>query len=42
MPSDIDISSYVEKFESFYSDALREKINRLLTDYPSQKSLLID
>jgi len=42
MPSDIDVSSYVEKFESFYSDALRDKINKLLTDYPSQKSLLVD
>ena len=42
MPSDVDISSFVEKFESFYSDALREKINKLLTDYPAQKSLLVD
>ncbi len=42
MPSDIDISSYVEKFESFYSDALREKINQLLTEYPVQKSLVVD
>ncbi|MFA5930349.1 MAG: minichromosome maintenance protein MCM [Candidatus Micrarchaeia archaeon] len=42
MASDVDISSYVEKFESFYTDALREKINRLLTDYPMQKSLLVD
>jgi len=42
MASDVDISSFVEKFESFYGDALKEKINRLLTDYPVQKSLLVD
>ena len=42
MLSDVDISSFVEKFESFYTDALREKINKLLTDYPTQKSLLVD
>ncbi|MFA6328602.1 MAG: minichromosome maintenance protein MCM [Candidatus Micrarchaeia archaeon] len=42
MPSDVDISSYVERFESFYSDAQRERINKLLTEYPAQKSLLID
>ncbi|MFA6214306.1 MAG: minichromosome maintenance protein MCM [Candidatus Micrarchaeia archaeon] len=42
MASDEDISSFVEKFESFYFDAQKEKINRLLTDYPTQKSLLVD
>ncbi|MEM2138418.1 MAG: minichromosome maintenance protein MCM [Candidatus Anstonellaceae archaeon] len=42
MPSDIDISPYVEKFEDFYSAALQEKIGRLLGEYPSQKSLFID
>jgi replicative DNA helicase Mcm len=42
MPPDVDISSYVERFESFYSDALRGKIDKLLTEYPVQKSLLVD
>jgi replicative DNA helicase Mcm len=42
MASEIDISPYVDKFEEFYSTALQAKISRLLTDYPLQKSLLID
>lgn len=42
MPSEIDITPYIEKFEDFYSAALSEKINRLLTEYPAQKSLMVD
>lgn len=42
MASDIDISPYVDKFEEFYSVALPEKINRLLSEYPAQKSLAVD
>ncbi|MCX8175305.1 MAG: minichromosome maintenance protein MCM [Candidatus Micrarchaeota archaeon] len=42
MASDVDISPYVEKFEQFYSDALSEKINSLLSNYPAQKSILVD
>ncbi|MFA4982889.1 MAG: minichromosome maintenance protein MCM [Candidatus Micrarchaeia archaeon] len=42
MPSEVDISPYVEKFEEFYSVALTERINELLIRYPSQKSLLVD
>jgi len=35
---------YVEKFEKFYSDSeeLRERVNELLTRYPTQKSLAVD
>ncbi|VVC02040.1 Minichromosome maintenance protein MCM [uncultured archaeon] len=39
---DTDISLYVEKFEEFYSAALQEKISRLLSEYPVQKSLAVD
>ncbi|MCX8194971.1 MAG: minichromosome maintenance protein MCM [Candidatus Micrarchaeota archaeon] len=42
MAAETDISPYVEKFEEFYSEALREKINRLLSEYPLQKSLFVD
>ncbi|MCX6769376.1 MAG: minichromosome maintenance protein MCM [Candidatus Micrarchaeota archaeon] len=42
MPSDVDIAPYIEKFEDFYSAALAEKIDRLLSEYPSTKSLLVD
>ncbi len=39
---DTDISPYIEKFEEFYSAALGEKISRLLSEYPVQKSLMVD
>ena len=42
MASEIDISPYIEKFEDFYSVALQEKINRLISEYPAQKSLFVD
>ena len=42
MATDIDITPYIEKFEDFYTSALSEKINRLLSEYPLQKSLLVD
>jgi len=42
MTSEIDISPYIEKFEEFYSAALSEKINKLLSEYPVQKSLFVD
>jgi len=42
MASEIDISPYIEKFEEFYSVALSEKINKLLVEYPAQKSLYAD
>ncbi len=42
MTSDVDISLFVEKFESFYSTAIPEKINRLRSEYPAKKSLLVD
>ena len=42
MPSEIDISPYVDKFEDFYSSALGEKLNKLLSEYPSQKSLVVE
>ena len=42
MASEVDIAPYVEKFEEFYSAAMPEKIGRLLSEYPAQKSLVID
>ena len=42
MASEIDITPYIEKFEEFYSAALSEKMNRLLAEYPIQKSLMVD
>lgn len=42
MKSEIDISPYVDKFEEYYSVALQEKINKLLSEYPVQKSLYVD
>lgn len=42
MASEIDISPYVDKFEEYYSVALQEKINKLLSEYPVQKSLYVD
>ena len=42
MASEIDVSPYIDKFEEFYSVALSEKINKLLAEYPVQKSLLVD
>ncbi len=42
MKAEVDNTPYIEKFEEFYSEALRERINRLLSEYPVQKSLLID
>ena len=42
MASEIDIAPYVEKFEEFYSAALQDKISRLLSEYPVQKSLMVD
>jgi replicative DNA helicase Mcm len=42
MASDVDITPYVEKFEDFYSTALNDKIERLLAEYPSTKSLIVD
>ena len=42
MATEIDISPYVDKFEEYYSVALQEKINKLLSEYPTQKSLYVD
>jgi len=42
MASEVDISPYIEKFEEFYSAALSDKINKLVSEYPMQKSLVID
>lgn len=42
MVSETDIAPYVEKFEEFYSAALQDKISRLLSEYPVQKSLMVD
>ncbi|MEM4348636.1 MAG: minichromosome maintenance protein MCM [Candidatus Anstonellaceae archaeon] len=42
MASDVDLLPYVEKFEEFYSVAMKEKISKLVAEYPLQKSLIVD
>ncbi|MEM4634212.1 MAG: minichromosome maintenance protein MCM [Candidatus Anstonellaceae archaeon] len=42
MASETDISVLVEKFEDFYSLVLSDKIEKLLSEYPAQKSLYVD
>lgn len=42
MSSNVDVTSYIEKFESFFNNAIKGKINTFLMEYPLQKSLVID
>src|SRR3989344_5931620 len=42
MPSEMDTSPYIDKFEEFYSIEPTGRIDKLLAEYPVQKSLLLD